>query len=68
MTAAAGTAFASTTSYHYDALGRQDITMYGIDPRTHAGRVLVEADYRMKLVGIGLETPRAGGGRLSSVA
>jgi len=38
-----------------DALGRQDITMYGIDRRTHAGRVLVEADYRMKLVGIGLE-------------
>ncbi len=38
-----------------EALGRQDITMYGIDRRTHAGRVLVEADYRMKLVGIGLE-------------
>src|SRR4029079_6212353 len=37
------------------ALGRQDITVYGIDRRTHAGRVLVEADYRMKLVGIGLE-------------
>ena len=29
--------------------------MYGIDRRTHAGRVLIEADYRMKLVGIGLE-------------
>ncbi len=38
-----------------DALGRQDITMHGIDRRTHAGRVLIEADYRMKLVGIGLE-------------
>jgi hypothetical protein len=37
------------------ALGRQDIEMYGIDRRTHAGRVLIEADYRMKLVGIGLE-------------
>jgi hypothetical protein len=37
------------------ALGRQDITMYGIDRRTHAGRVLIEADYRMKLIGIGLE-------------
>ncbi|MBW8883609.1 MAG: DUF1598 domain-containing protein, partial [Planctomycetia bacterium] len=43
-----------------DALGRQDITMYGIDRRTHAGRVLVEADYRMKLVGIGLEEGVAG--------
>jgi hypothetical protein len=37
------------------AMGRQDIEMYGIDRRTHAGRVLIEADYRMKLVGIGLE-------------
>jgi hypothetical protein len=37
------------------AMGRQDIRVYGIDPRTRAGRVLVEADYRMKLVGIGLE-------------
>src|SRR5262245_28589404 len=38
-----------------DALGRQAITMYGVDRQTHTGRVLVEADYRMKLVGIGLE-------------
>ena len=37
------------------AMGRQDISVYGIDPRTRAGRVLIEADYRMKLVGIGLE-------------
>jgi hypothetical protein len=37
------------------AMGRQDIEMYGIDRRTHVGRVLIEADYRMKLVGIGLE-------------
>jgi len=37
------------------AMGRQDIEVYGIDRRTHAGRVLIEADYRMKLVGIGLE-------------
>ena len=29
--------------------------MWGIDPRTRAARVLVEADYRMKLVGMGLE-------------
>jgi len=38
-----------------DALGRQAITMYGVDRQTHTGRVLIEADYRMKLVGIGLE-------------
>ena len=37
------------------AMGRQDIEVYGVDRRTHLGRVLIEADYRMKLVGIGLE-------------
>jgi len=36
-------------------LGRQDIEVYGLDPRTRAARVMVEADYRMKLVGMGLE-------------
>lgn len=38
-----------------DRLGRQDVSVFGIDPRTHAARVLVEADYHMKLVGMGLE-------------
>lgn len=38
-----------------DELGKQDISVFGINPRTHAARVLVEADYRMKLVGMGLE-------------
>ena len=37
------------------SLGKQDITVYGIDPRTRVARVLVEADYRMKRVGMGLE-------------
>ncbi|WP_425615386.1 DUF1598 domain-containing protein [Anatilimnocola sp. NA78] len=36
-------------------LGQQDIVVYGLDPQTRAARVLVEADYRMKLVGMGLE-------------
>jgi hypothetical protein len=36
-------------------LGKQDIEVFGIDARTHAARVMVEADYRMKLVGMGLE-------------
>lgn len=36
-------------------LGRQEIDVYGLDPRTRAARILVEADYRMKLVGMGLE-------------
>ncbi len=38
-----------------DLVGVQDISVFGIDPRTRAARVLVEADYRMKLVGMGLE-------------
>ena len=38
-----------------DRLGRQDVEVFGIDPRTHTGRVIVEADYRMKLLGMGLE-------------
>lgn len=38
-----------------EALGQQKITIHGIDPRSHAAHVLIEADYRMKLVGIGLE-------------
>ncbi|HUT09547.1 MAG TPA: DUF1598 domain-containing protein [Thermoguttaceae bacterium] len=36
-------------------LGKQQIDVYGLDPRTRAARVMVEADYRMKLVGMGLE-------------
>jgi hypothetical protein len=38
-----------------DTLGRQAIEFYGIDPRTRVARVMFEADYRMKLVGIGKE-------------
>jgi hypothetical protein len=36
-------------------LGHQDIEVWGIDPRSRTARVLVEADYRMKLIGMGLE-------------
>lgn len=36
-------------------LGAQVVEVDGIDPRTRVAQVLVEADYRMKLVGIGLE-------------
>ncbi len=41
-------------------VGQQDIDVYGLDPRTRAARVMVEADYRMKLVGMGLEEGVAG--------
>ncbi len=36
-------------------LGLQTVTIQGIPAATHFARVLVEADYRMKLIGIGLE-------------
>jgi len=40
-----------------DRLGMQVITVGGVSPKTHFAQVLVEADYRMKLIGIGLEQP-----------
>ncbi len=40
-----------------DKLGLQVITVGGVSPKTHFAQVLVEADYRMKLIGIGLEAP-----------
>ncbi|MFK8113006.1 MAG: DUF1598 domain-containing protein [Rubripirellula sp.] len=36
-------------------LGLQTVTFKGVPTSTHFARVLVEADYRMKLIGIGLE-------------
>ena len=39
------------------ALGEQKVSVQGVAPTTHFASVLVEADYRMKLVGIGLEPP-----------
>ena len=36
-------------------LGRQNVEVFGIDPRSRVANAIVEADYRMKLVGIGLE-------------
>jgi hypothetical protein len=40
-----------------ESLGLQDVTIKGISPKSHFAQVLVEADYRMKLIGIGLEVP-----------
>jgi hypothetical protein len=39
------------------SLGMQNIRVGGISPNTHFAQVLIEADYRMKLIGIGLEKP-----------
>ena len=39
------------------SLGMQKIRVLGVPPDTHFAQVMVEADYRMKLIGIGLEQP-----------
>jgi hypothetical protein len=44
-----------------DQLGPQDIDVFGIHPGSRVAHVLVEADYRMKLIGIGLEQAAAPG-------
>jgi hypothetical protein len=38
-------------------LGHHLVSVNGVSPKSHFAQVLVEADYRMKLIGIGLETP-----------
>ena len=40
-----------------ESLGLAEIRIFGIPAGTHLAAVLVEADYRMKRIGIGLETP-----------
>lgn len=38
-----------------ESLGMQEIEVHGIDPHSRTARTIVEADYHMKLVGMGLE-------------
>ncbi len=38
-----------------ESMGNQNVVVRGIPANTHFAQVLVEADYRMKLIGIGLE-------------
>lgn len=40
-----------------ESLGLAQIQVFGISPQTHFAQVLIEADYRMKRIGIGLERP-----------
>ncbi|HZL88402.1 MAG TPA: DUF1598 domain-containing protein [Pirellulaceae bacterium] len=40
-----------------DSLGMATIRVFGISPRTHFAQILVEADYRMKRIAIGIEPP-----------
>jgi hypothetical protein len=39
------------------SLGMAHVRVFTISPRTHFAQVLIEADYRMKLIGIGREPP-----------
>lgn len=39
------------------SLGLQTVSIMGVPASTHFAQVMVEADYRMKLIGIGLERP-----------
>jgi hypothetical protein len=38
-----------------ETVGKQDIEIFGVDPASRVAAVLVEADYHMKLIGMGLE-------------
>lgn len=37
-----------------DSLGKQDVEFFGLEPDSHVARVLLVADYHMKLIGMGL--------------
>jgi hypothetical protein len=39
------------------SLGLQTVSVHGVSPKTRFAQIMVEADYRMKLIGIGLEKP-----------
>lgn len=39
-------------------MGMQDVSVLGVPADSHFAQVLVEADYRMKLMSVGLERPR----------
>ena len=43
------------------ALGLQTVSLFGVPANCRLAMVLIEADYRMKLIGLGLEKPRVRG-------
>ncbi|WP_417385950.1 DUF1598 domain-containing protein [Gimesia sp.] len=49
----AGAGVRNYTRQLKEKLGVQDITLYGVPDTSRVARVLIEADYRMKLIGIG---------------
>ncbi len=48
---------ARTAKGQHEALGFADVRVFGVPANSHFAQVLLEADYRMKLIGIGLEEP-----------
>ena len=40
-----------------EILGMQDVKLWGVPAESHFAQVLVEADYRMKRIGLGIEHP-----------
>ncbi|MBS0260932.1 MAG: DUF1598 domain-containing protein [Planctomycetes bacterium] len=40
-----------------ESLGLSQVRVFGVSDKTHLAQVLIEADYRMKLIGIGVEAP-----------
>ncbi|MDD3587726.1 MAG: DUF1598 domain-containing protein, partial [Thermoguttaceae bacterium] len=40
-----------------ESLGLQNVSFWGVSPKTHFAATMAAADYRMKLIGIGLEQP-----------
>ena len=40
-----------------DSLGMAHVRVFGVSEQTHLAQVLIEADYRMKLIAVGIEPP-----------
>lgn len=40
-----------------DSLGMAEVQVFGISPDTHFAQVMIEADYRMKRIAVGVENP-----------
>lgn len=49
-----------------ESLGMQTITITGVPKKSRFARVMVEADYEMKMIGLGLKRPRAKGVKITS--
>ena len=47
-----------------NSLGGELVSINGVSPKSHFAQVMVEADYRMKLIGIGLGTAAGQAGQL----